>query len=317
MYNQLNTPILFLVFNRPGVTSRVFEVIKKIKPKRLYIASDGARLGKSGEIEKVNLVRKIVTTVDWPCKTRTLFSKYNLGCKIAVSYGIKWFFENEEEGIILEDDCLPHLDFFLFCEKLLEKYRNDERILTITGDNFQNGTKHGSKSYYFSKYFHCWGWATWRRTWDCYDGEIKFWQKWKQSADWINKFPEKIERKYWSNLFDQIYLNKIDTWDFPFLACLWKKGGLNLIPNVNLVSNIGFGEDATHTISSTNKNNNLPATSIGDLTHPTYIEQCQVADTYTFNNTFGGRHLRMPWLLFKLPMRAFKYFLRKLKKISI
>jgi hypothetical protein len=100
-------------------------------------------LGKSGEIEKVNLVRKIVTTIDWPCKTRTLFSKYNLGCKIAVSHGIKWFFENEEEGIILEDDCLPHLDFFLFCEKLLEKYRNDERILTITGDNFRTTTFNG------------------------------------------------------------------------------------------------------------------------------------------------------------------------------
>jgi len=317
MYNQLNTAILFLVFNRPETTSRVFEVIKKIRPKRLYVASDGPRLSKINEVEKVNLVRKIATAVNWPCEVKTLFRKQNLGCKLAVSSGIQWFFENEEQGIILEDDCLPHLDFFYFCEKLLEKYRNDEKILTITGDNFQNGIMRGSNSYYFSKYFHCWGWATWRRTWDCYDGEIKFWPKWKQSADWINKFPDKIERKYWSSIFDKVYLNQIDTWDYPFMVSLWNKGGLNLIPNVNLVSNIGFGPEATHTISINDKNSNLSVGVIGELKYSAEIEQCQIADKYTFNITFGGKNLRMPWILLNLPTRILKYFLNKLKKIRI
>jgi hypothetical protein len=317
MYNQLNTAILFLVFNRPETTSRVFEVIKKIRPKRLYVASDGPRLSKINEVEKVNLVRKIATAVNWPCEVKTLFRKQNLGCKSAVSSGIKWFFENEEQGIILEDDCLPHLDFFYFCEKLLEKYRNDEKILTITGDNFQNGIMRGSNSYYFSKYFHCWGWATWRRTWDCYDGEIKFWPKWKQSVDWINKFPDKIERKYWSSVFDKVYFNQIDTWDYPFMASLWNKGGLNLIPNVNLVSNIGFGPEATHTISINDKNSNLSVGVIGELKYSAEIEQCQIADKYTFNITFGGKNLRMPWILLNLPTRILKYFLNKLKKIRI
>ena len=212
---------------------------------------------------------------------------------------------------------MPHLDFFSFCEKLLKKYRNNEKILTITGDNFQNGIIRGSNSYYFSKYFHCWGWATWRRTWNCYDGEIKFWLKLKQSIDWKNKFSDKIERQYWSNIFDKIYLNQIDTWDYPFIACLWNKGGLNIIPNVNLVSNIGFGKDATHTTSINDKNSNLSVGVIGELKHPAKIEQCQIADKYTFNITFGGKNLRMPWILLNLPIRILKYFLNKSKKIRI
>lgn len=312
--NQLNTAILFIVFNRPKTTSKVFDLIKRIRPKRLYVASDGARLNKNNESEKVNLVRKIATSVDWKCEVKTLFNEHNLGCKSAVSSGIEWFFKFEKEGIILEDDCLPHLDFFSFCEKLLQKYRNNKKVLTITGDNFQNSILRGSNSYYFSKYFHCWGWATWKRTWDCYDGKIKFWPKWKKSSSWINKFPDRAERKFWSDIFDKIYLNQIDTWDFPFLACLWYKGGLNIVPNVNLVSNIGFGQDATHTISPTDKNSNLPVASIGDLIHPTKVVQCKVADEYTFNNTFGGKYLRMPFSLIYLPNRIFKYFLRQLKK---
>lgn len=195
MKNQLNTPVLFIVFNRPITTSKVFEVIKKVRPKRLYVAADGARLNKNEEIKKVKLVRKIATAVDWPCELRTLFSDANLGMKIAESKAMTWFFENEKEGIILEDDTLPHLDFFLFCEILLNKYRDNEKVLTICGTNFQNNLKRGSDSYFFSKYFHGWGWASWRRTWNLYDVKIKFWPEWKHSIDWKNKYPDKIERK--------------------------------------------------------------------------------------------------------------------------
>lgn len=156
----LKTAVLFLVFNRPETTKTVFEAIRKAKPKRLYIAADGPRKHREGENEKVSSVRQIVTYVDWPCDVKTLFRDENLGCKSAVSGAITWFFNHEEEGIILEDDCLPHPDFFPFCESLLKRYANDERIWVITGNNFQNGIQRGEASYYFSRYNHVWGWAS-------------------------------------------------------------------------------------------------------------------------------------------------------------
>jgi hypothetical protein len=310
----LTTPVLLLVFNRPDTTARVFETIRQARPQRLYIASDGPRAWKNGETQKVIDARKVALAVDWKCEVKTLFRRKNLGCKAAVESAITWFFTQEKEGIVLEDDCVPNSDFFLFCEKNLKKYRNNKKILTILGNNFQDGKIRGSKSYYFSKYFHCWGWATWRRTWNYYDGHISFWPKWKQSLDWISKFSNKEERQYWSSVFDKVYLNQIDTWDYPFITCLWKKGGFNIIPNVNLVSNIGFGENATHTIFAFDKYSNIAVSSIGRLTHPNKVEQCMAADKYTFDNLFEGKNSRMPWLLLNLPIRILKYFVLKLKK---
>ena len=157
---KLETPVLFLVFNRPDTTAQVFEAIRQAKPPRLYVASDGAREDKEGELEKVKQVREIVSQVDWNCEVKTLFRDKNLGCKIAVSSAIDWFFEQEEMGIILEDDCLPHPTFFRFCQELLERYRDDERIGMISGNNFQFGRKCTDYSYYFSMYSHIWGWAS-------------------------------------------------------------------------------------------------------------------------------------------------------------
>ena len=160
MKKSLKTAVLFLVFNRPVTTMQVFEKIRQIKPQRLYVASDGPREGYNGEIEKVAKVREIATKVDWPCELRTLFRDNNLGCKKGVSTAITWFFEHEEQGIILEDDCVPHLDFFTYCENLLNFYSEEKKISVITGDNFQNGKWHGDGSYYFSKSNHYWGWAS-------------------------------------------------------------------------------------------------------------------------------------------------------------
>jgi GT2 family glycosyltransferase len=168
MKNSLETAILILLFNRPETTIRVFDKISQIKPQRLYIASDGPRKNFDGEKEKVKKVREIATRVDWPCEVKTLFRNENLGCKKGVSSAITWFFEQEEQGIILEDDCVPNLDFFTFCESLLDRYAEDERVSVITGNNFQNNKWRGDASYYFSKYNHCWGWASWRRSWKDY-----------------------------------------------------------------------------------------------------------------------------------------------------
>ncbi|WP_404357400.1 nucleotide-diphospho-sugar transferase [Methylotuvimicrobium sp. KM1] len=310
----LNTAVLFLVFNRPDTTRQVFEAIRKAKPPRLYIAADGAREKRKGEAEKVAKVREIATAVDWPCEVMTLFRDDNLGCKSAVSSAITWFFEHEDQGIILEDDCLPHSDFFNFCDNLLNRYTDDERVWVITGNNFQNGRKRGEASYYFSKYNHCWGWATWRRAWQHYQGELPFWIDWKRSEDWQHKMPDPVEQRYWRAIFERVRAGQIDSWAYPWTASVWYRGGLTATPNVNLVSNIGFGAESTHTSSVDSPLANMSTAELGDLIHPNDVLQNIEADRYVFDNAFGGRNIRLPWSLLKLPRRLASFAYRKLKR---
>jgi hypothetical protein len=309
---ELKTAVLFIIFNRPDTTRQVFEAIRQAKPPRLYVAADGPREGKLSEVERVQEARTIATAVDWPCKVKTLFRDKNLGCKKGVSSAITWFFEQEEQGIILEDDCLPHLDFFSFCENLLDRYFSDERIFVITGNNFQNGTLRGDASYFFSKYTHIWGWATWRRAWKHYQGDINFWPKWKASDAWKKYKPDKIERRYWQKIFDSCYSGQIDTWDYQWKASTWYKNGLTATPNVNLVSNIGFGEDATHTVSRNNKFSNMPTMELSNITHPKQVIVDIEADMFAFDNVFGGKYQRFPYNWFIFPYRVFKYIFRKI-----
>ena len=286
---SLQTAVLFLVFNRPETTAQVFEAIRQAKPPRLYVAGDGPRDGRAGEAERVAKVREIATTVDWPCEVKTLFRVENLGCKHAVSGAITWFFEQENQGIILEDDCLPHQDFFRFCETLLKRYVDDERVSVITGDNFQNGTPRGDGSYYFSRYNHVWGWASWRRSWQNYDGDLNFWPDWKRSEKWLSEFSDGAERRYWENIFDRMYAQQIDTWDYPWTASVWYHGGLTVTPNVNLVSNIGFGPDSTHTTSANSPLSKVGTSAIGNLIHPSAVSQDQSADGYVFELMVCGK----------------------------
>lgn len=308
--NNFSTSILFIVFNRPQTTKRVFDSIKKIRPKKLYISSDGPRINKEGERRKVELVRKIVTKIDWDCEVFTLFREENVGCKIAVSSAIDWFFSNEEMGIILEDDCLPHIDFYNFCNVLLNKYRNQNDIMSITGNNFQNNIVRGSASFYFSKYNHVWGWATWKRAWSKFNLNITFWPTWKKSEQWQNFITDKVERKYWEEIFDNTYNNKIDTWDYSWTASVWFNHGLTVTPNKNLVSNIGFGDDATHTTSTNNKFSNMATQSLGKITYPNEIKVDYNADKYVFDYAFNGRKLRYPYLIFVI-IKRFLYRLTK------
>jgi len=310
---SLKNPVLFIIFNRLDTTEQVFEKIRQAKPPRLYVAADGPREGIESEKEKVLNVREIVTKVDWPCEVKTLFRNKNLGCKMGVSTAINWFFEYEEQGIILEDDCVPHLDFFIFCEYLLDRYSKDERVSVITGNNFQNGKWRGDNSYYFSKYNHVWGWASWRRAWKYYQGDISFWPEWKNSINWLKYIPDKIERRYWEKNFNKMYLNQIDTWDYAWVASIWHKNGLTITPNVNLVSNIGFGSKSTHTINKNDKLNNIPTKEIGILRHPKTIHRNLEADRYVFDNHFNGKYMRFPynWIIF--PLRIMKYIYSKIK----
>jgi hypothetical protein len=174
---------------------------------------------------------------------------------------------------------------------------NDERIMAITGNNFQNGIIRGSASYYFSKYIHVWGWATWRRAWMKYNLEISFWESWKKSIDWSNKFTDKVERHYWESIFENTYCNKIDTWDYSWTASIWYNKGLVITPNKNLVSNLGFGIDATHTNSNKNKHANMNVHSLGLILHPEEIIINIEADKFVFNNAYDGRKLRYPYFI--------------------
>jgi hypothetical protein len=211
------TPILFLIFNRPDTTKRVFESIKCIKPAKLYIAADGARKDKDGEDLLCSETRSIIDFVDWECEIKTLFRTENLGCKIAVSSSIDWFFENEEQGIILEDDCLPNQSFYNYCEDLLNRYKNDQRIMHISGCILDyNYNENYNSSYYFSKIASIWGWATWKRAWLKYDFEMKAFEE-------INKrklksyFKNDISLDFYYCFFEEYFSNKIDTWDIQWI----------------------------------------------------------------------------------------------------
>ena len=309
----MQSAVLFLVFNRPDTTRQVFEAIRAAKPPRLYVAADGPRQNREGEFKRCEEVRKIATTVDWPCEVKTLFRSENLGCKLGVSGGIDWFFEHEEEGIILEDDVLPHPDFFMFCETLLHRYAENDRVWMITGNNFQDGQKRGAGAYYFSRYTHIWGWATWRRAWKHYDRDLSYWKEWNKSDAWFQLLPDKVERNYWEKIFKRMFNHEIDTWDYQWTACVWFNDGLTATPNVNLVSNIGFGDGATHTTSAYSRHAAISVKPLGELTHPASIEQDKIADRYVLDHVFGGKLQRFPGLLLQLPKRAAGFLYRRLK----
>jgi len=286
---QLTTPVAFLIFNRPDTTARVFEAIRQAKPPKLLVVADGPRPDRAGDVEKCKAARAIIEGVDWDCEVLTNYSDLNLGCKNRVSSGLDWVFSLVEEVIILEDDCLPHPSFFRFCQDLLDYHRNDQRIMAVSGDNFQFGRKRTEYSYYFSRYNHIWGWATWRRAWQYYDGEMKHWPEIRDGY-WLNAILGDSQAiKYWAKVFQTTYDNKVDTWDYPWTFACWIQNGLTILPNVNLVSNIGFGEDATHTIGSKSRVANLPVKEMNfPLKHPPFLLRQVKADDFTYRNLFDS-----------------------------
>lgn len=245
----LKTPVLFLVFNRLDTTKEVLQTIRNAKPSRLYIAADGPRGSHPGEDEKIRAVRDYVLGhIDWDCKVKTLFREKNLGCKYAVSSGIDWFFENEEMGIILEDDCLPARSFFLFCEELLAKYQHDNTIMHISGFNPLVAYQIDS-SYCFSRFGPIWGWASWRRAWEKYDVNMSSWPEKRQHLLRDGLAHSNAESKWRQTVFDKVYTNHIDTWDYQWSFARLVYRGLSIMPRVSLISNIGFSGSATHTVS--------------------------------------------------------------------
>lgn len=281
-----DTPILFLVFNRPDTTRKVFERIKEIKPTRLFIAADGPRSNIIGENEKCEQVKKLILEgVVWPCEIKTLFRDNNLGCGRAVSAGITWFFEHVEEGIIFEDDTVPDKSFFSFCEAMLNKYRFENKVKIISGINCQDGIRRGDASYYFTRLCHIWGWATWKRTWNEYDFDLSTSTRKEVTDAAFGYFGDRRIAEEWGYIYDHLKSKRYDTWDYQLALSIWKNDGINIVPQKNLVTNIGYGQDATHT-HLVDPFANIALESLTDIKYASEIKVHAGADQYSLNKIF-------------------------------
>lgn len=287
----LNTPVLLLAFRRPHTTQQVINAIRAVKPTRMFVACDGPNPDRPGEAAKVRSTRELIEReIDWPCSLELKYSDTYQGCRASISSAITWFFDQVYEGIILEDDCIPHIDFFRYCSDLLECYRNDTRVFSICGSNFQQSHVRGDASYYFSIHADSWGWATWRRSWQLYAKAEKDWTYFRDSCAISNVLLIPAERKYWVNNINNMFTeHSIDSWFYQWLLAGWMNNALSIWPNTNLISNIGFQMvDATHT-NGESKFANLPTSSLGLISHPRFVAADREADSYAFYHRRHGK----------------------------
>lgn len=243
---MFNTPVALFVFNRPEITGKIFKIIAQVKPLQLFIIADGPRSSHPDDIHLCDAVRKIVTEIGWDCNVSRLYATENIGCRHSIPEGLNWVFSQVEECIILEDDCIPDPTFFNYCTALLEYYRDAEKIMTIGGYRCDGPNEFNTDSYFFSKYPSTWGWATWKRSWEKFDLDMKEWAT-LRNTDWLSDILSKNEYiHYWQRIFDKM-CNNLDAWDYALAFACWLNGGLSIRSKINLISNIGFGPDATHT----------------------------------------------------------------------
>ena len=279
-------PVLFLIFNRPDKTQQVFGEIRKARPQQLFIAADGPRPHVPGEAEKCQKTRQITEQIDWDCEVNTLFREHNLGCGKAVSSAISWFFEHVEEGIILEDDCVPHPSFFYFCQEMLNRYRDDTRVMHVSGSNFQFGQKRGDGSYYFSRVVNVWGWATWRRAWQLYDFDVKSYPKLLEESVLKDVFCSTNLIRLYTRTFGNVYHCIWDNWDQQWIYALYTNNALSVVPNKNLIANIGFGSDASAEYYKDDRFINMPTEKVTTVRHPSFMVPDREADTYHHTKVF-------------------------------
>lgn len=305
--NSLDVAILLIIFNRPDFVSQIFEKIKTSETSRLYVFCDGPRNSKEQKV--LSKSKLIAMDINWDCKLKTKFLRKNIGPAIAVSEAIAWFFKNEEMGIILEHDCVPDQSFFPFCEELLHKYKNDEKIMHISGDNYQyNGGIKVKESYFFAKYTHIWGWATWRRAWKKHDLYLTKWPMVKNSPKFDSLFDSVAEKTRFYKWFDEIYTNPISTWDTQWLFACWLNKGLAIYPNKNLIKYIGFHSKAVNTTVSRGFIIKTPVETMHfPLEHPKKISRNIAADKFTFYR----------WFYRGIILKTFYLMPPKLKNLSI
>lgn len=273
----------------------MFQAIRRAQPARLYVSADGPRSGRDGEAERCAEVRRIASEVDWPCTLHTRFLDHNLGCKNGVSSGISWFFQQESEGIVLEDDVLPVDGFFAWCKELLQRYRDDPRVGLIAGCNHVADHYTPPHSYMFTRHSHVWGWASWRRAWQHYDVQMRSWPQWRHSGGLLRATGgDACVADYWRGVFDRMHGRRADTWDYQWLYTLWSQDLLSVLPAHNLVHNLGIGADATHAVDSVAPYiaNNPPREPAMPLRHPPAVQRDAAADRAIWHHVTGLTPLR-------------------------
>lgn len=309
----MNTPVLFLIFNRPDQTKKVFASIRQARPKQLFIAGDGPRKEREQEATVCSELRVwIVEHIDWDCEVKTRFQETNLGCGKHVSSAITWFFENVESGIILEDDCLPATDFFPFVNELLDRYRTDQSIMMISGSNFVSG----NSSYYLSAYGHIWGWATWRRAWELYKFNMEAFDEERIFKNLSDIGFDETQIDHERRIFSNMAMNKIDTWDYQWHYSVWQNGGFSINPSKNLISNIGFDESGTHTNNFIEGISNRKIESLRRVKHPKSLSYNAENDKRLFyqTNLFVSRKTEDSWVKKVLTRALDSFRYRVLKK---
>jgi hypothetical protein len=312
---KMEIPILLLIYNRYGETKKLIKALEKIKPNKIYIAADGPKYKNNDDFIKCKKVRKLFDRINWKCEVYKKYNKHNLGCKISVSESINWFFSKVSEGIILEDDCIPNKDFFKFCEILLKKYRNNKRVFCISGSNYYANIQN-KPSYYFSKYIHCWGWATWKRAWKHNNIDINFWPKFKKNSFWNKLHPVTLERLYWEKIMNNMYKNKIDSWAYSWLLSVWKKNGLTAVPKNNLITNIGLGKNSLNSFFRKKKDIYKSYAIDKVIRHPRIFSSDSQYDSQVFYTHYKPFNYLYPWRIGYLLLMFFKnpiLFLKKAK----
>ena len=296
VHNSLfRTPVVFLLFNRPDSTRKVFQRIRGARPPCLLVVADGPRQDRLGEAELCRISRAVIDEVDWPCTVERNFSDENQGCKRRVASGLDWAFTLVKEAIILEDDCLPDPSFFFYCQELLDRYRNDERVMSISGDNFLEVSDSGKESYRFSHICHIWGWATWRRSWQNYDITMSRWPEFRERGGFRLLFGKHEDMIHaWTQMMERAYNGEVDTWDFQWMFASFVCAGLQILPRKNLIANIGFSVTATHTNDPGSWQANLPIHAADNpLVHPLRVQANCEADYKTYCRTLRGPVLQL------------------------
>jgi len=289
MSNSPCAPVLLTVFNRPHETRQVLSRLKQVRPEKIFIAADGPRKGRAEDQDLCDEVRGLVTQeIDWPTQLLTDFAPHNLGLRRRMASAITWALKQEDRVLVLEDDCLPDPSFFRFCTELLERYRDDQRVGVVTGDNFQPEGFELTGSYYFSRYPHCWGWATWRRAWELYDDGMSDWPEVRESRWLKDLFPHPLEALYWRQIFDGTYSGKIQSWAYRWTYSCWRHGLLTATPVRNLVTNIGTGAAASNTRDPERGKHDLEAWAMTfPLAHAVDVTRDLTADDHAQQQAFG------------------------------
>jgi hypothetical protein len=284
------TPVAYFVFNRPRHTRKTFDIIRAYRPSQLFVIADGPRPHRPTDIERCREVRNIVSEINWPCEVYFDFAGHNLGAGRRISSGLDWVFSKVDRAIVLEDDCLASPDFFTFCDDLLVRYREAESVWVVSGNSYQPDFQRGDSSYFFSKYPDTWGWATWRRAWRHYRHDLPFLDEWRRSPRWKECFPTRSEQRHFLRVFDAALTGVVDAWDYQWVGCVIYHGGLSATPNANLVKNIGFDDEATHTKTADGFDYEL--TPLGALTHASQIAADTEADKYLRRKFYHLNHGR-------------------------